>query len=139
MEPSAFEAARLTVRLGALAANYRAIQRLAAPAAVAGVVKADGYGTGAAQGGVQGSSSPPGCPAAVLSRAWKRAFAFGPLAPRARIFVLDGAQVDSIAALITNNLTPVLNSLMRGCGVEGNWPDTTVRHLRLQPFTSTPA
>ena len=43
-----FEAARLTVRLGAVAANYRACQRLAGPAAVAGVVKADAYGLGVA-------------------------------------------------------------------------------------------
>ena len=42
-----FEACRLTVRLGAIAENYKAFQRLAGPAAVAGVVKADAYGLGA--------------------------------------------------------------------------------------------
>ena len=35
------------MRLGAIADNYRTFQRLAGPAAVAGVVKADGYGLGA--------------------------------------------------------------------------------------------
>ena len=43
-----FQAARLTVRLGAVVSNYRLCQRLAGPAAVAGVVKADAYGLGAA-------------------------------------------------------------------------------------------
>ena len=43
-----FEAARLTVRLGAIVNNYRVCQRLAAPAMVSGVVKADAYGMGMA-------------------------------------------------------------------------------------------
>ena len=46
-----FEASRLSVRLGAVAANYRTFQRLAGPAAVGAVVKADAYGTGAALAG----------------------------------------------------------------------------------------
>jgi alanine racemase len=104
-----FEAARLTVRLGALAANYRAIQRMAAPAAVAGVVKADGYGTGALA--VTRTLVDAGCDTFFVARV-EEGIAIRPLAPRARIFVLDGAQVDSIAALITHNLTPVLNSLV---------------------------
>ncbi len=44
-----FEAARLTVRLPAIIANYRTYRRMAGPTAVAAVVKADGYGLGAAQ------------------------------------------------------------------------------------------
>ena len=44
-----FEAARLTVRLGAIAANYRTYCRLTAPTAVAAVVKADAYGMGLAK------------------------------------------------------------------------------------------
>ncbi|MEE4451314.1 alanine racemase [Novosphingobium resinovorum] len=40
--------ARLTIDLEALASNYRLIRAQVAPAAVAGVVKADGYGLGAA-------------------------------------------------------------------------------------------
>ena len=43
-----FEAARLTVRLDAVADNYRTFRRLAGPAAVAAIVKADAYGLGAA-------------------------------------------------------------------------------------------
>jgi alanine racemase len=39
--------ARLTIDWGALAANYRLLCDQVAPAKVAGVVKADGYGLGA--------------------------------------------------------------------------------------------
>jgi alanine racemase len=108
-----FEAARLTVRLGAIAANYRAIQRLAAPAAVAGVVKADGYGTGAGQ--VTKTLVAAGCDTFFVARV-EEGVRIRPLAPRARIFVLDGAQVDAIPALIANNLTPVINSLAELAG-----------------------
>src|SRR5258708_12118930 len=44
---SDFEAARLTVRLSAIAANYRTYRRMTGPTAVAAVVKADAYGLGA--------------------------------------------------------------------------------------------
>ena len=46
---SNFEAARLTVRLSAIAANHRTYRRMAGPTAVAAVVKADAYGLGAAR------------------------------------------------------------------------------------------
>ncbi len=42
-----FEAARLTVRLPAIVANYRTYRRMTGPTAVAAVVKADAYGMGA--------------------------------------------------------------------------------------------
>lgn len=41
--------ARLTIDLAALAANYRLVRDRVAPAAVGGVVKADGYGLGAVE------------------------------------------------------------------------------------------
>ena len=64
-----FEAARLTVRLPAIVANYRTYRRMAGPTAVAAVVKADGYGLGADR-----SRRAGGGPAAtVLWRGWKRA------------------------------------------------------------------
>src|SRR5215469_15841116 len=50
-ESNDFEAARLTVRLSAIADNYRTYRRLAGPTAVAAVVKADAYGMGAARVG----------------------------------------------------------------------------------------
>ena len=49
MSQSEFDVACLTVRLGAIAENYRTLRSLASGAVVAGVVKADGYGLGAAQ------------------------------------------------------------------------------------------
>jgi alanine racemase len=104
-----FAAARLTVRPAAIAANYRTIQRLAAPAAVAGVVKADGYGTGIEA--VARTLAGAGCDTLFVARL-EEGIRIRPLVPQARIFVLDGARVDSIAALITHNLTPVLNSLV---------------------------
>jgi len=103
-----FDAARLTVRLAALAANFHAAQRLAAPAAVAAVVKADAYGTGlvaAAKALVKA-----GCDSFFVARL-EEGIALRAQAPAARIFVLDGAQPDMVPALITHNLTPVLNSI----------------------------
>ena len=109
MENHTFDAARLTVRLGAIAANYRKFRALSDRAAVAGVVKADGYGCGAAQ--AANTLLTEGCDTFFVARlsegiALRPVIGSGP-----RIFVLDGAQSDGISALIANRLTPVLNSL----------------------------
>lgn len=103
-----FEAARLTVRLGAIGANFRTCRRLAGPAAVAGVVKADAYGTGMAP--VAKHLVSTGCDTFFVARL-EEGVALRPAAPDARIFVLDGAPADSVPALISHRLTPVLNSL----------------------------
>jgi alanine racemase len=103
-----FEAARLTVRLGAIVANYRTYRRLAAPTAVAAVVKADGYGLGAA--GIAPALAEAGCDSFFVARL-EEGIALRGLLPRARIFVLDGAPADAVPALISHRLTPVLNSL----------------------------
>src|SRR5579883_2424643 len=103
-----FEAARLTVRLAAIAANYRTYLRLAAPAAVAAVVKADAYGLGAAR--VAPALAEAGCDSFFVARL-EEAIALRMLTPRARIFLLDGAPADAAPALIHHRLTPVLNSL----------------------------
>src|ERR1700733_11155772 len=108
MNPSDFEAARLTVRLGALAANYRQCRRLAGPAAVAGVVKADGYGLGLAQ--ISAALAGAGCDTFFVARL-EEGVRLRAVVPSARIFVLDGAAPDTVDTLITNRLTPVLNSL----------------------------
>jgi alanine racemase len=108
MGNSDFEAARLMVRLGAVVSNYRLFQRLAGPAAVAGVVKADGYGLGMAE--VARSLVQAGCDTFFVARL-EEGVRLRPLAPQARIFVLDGAPPDAVPALITHRLTPVLNSL----------------------------
>ncbi len=102
-----FEAARLTVRLGAIAANFKTAQRLAGTATAAAVVKADAYGTGMAE--VAPALVQAGCDTFFVARL-EEGLSLRPLAPQARIFVLDGAQPDSVPALISYRLTPVLNS-----------------------------
>jgi alanine racemase len=103
-----FEASSLTVRTAAVAENFRTAQRLASPSVVAGVVKADAYGTGVKE--VAAALLNAGCDTFFVARL-EEGIALRALAHRARIFVLDGAQPDMVPALITHNLTPVLNSL----------------------------
>jgi alanine racemase len=103
-----FEAARLTVRLPAIVANYRTYCRMAGPTAVAGVVKADAYGLGAAR--VAPALAEAGCDSFFVARL-EEGIALRKHVPRARIFVLDGAQPDSVPALISFSLTPALNSV----------------------------
>ena len=102
-----FEAARLTVRLGAVAANFKTAQRLAGTAMAAAVVKADAYGTGMAQ--IVPALVQAGCDTFFVVRL-EEGLELRPLVPKARIFVLDGAQPDAVPALISHGLTPVLNS-----------------------------
>jgi len=103
-----YEASWLTVRLGAITANYKTFQSLAAPAAVAGVVKADAYGLGAAMVAPQLAAA--GCNTFFVARL-EEGIALRPLLPTARIFVFDGAAPEAVPALIAHRLTPVLNSL----------------------------
>ncbi|MBS0297623.1 MAG: alanine racemase [Proteobacteria bacterium] len=109
--PSPAAPSRLTVDLDALAANWRVLRAEAAGAEVAAVVKADGYGMGAAE---------------VAARLWAegaRSFftarvaggvalrrSLGPDRP-ATIYVLDGCPEAAAPALLASGLTPVLNSL----------------------------
>ncbi len=108
MSHNDFEAARLTVRLGAIVSNYRLFQRLAGPAAIGAVVKADGYGLGAEF--VTSALASAGCDTFFVARL-EEGIALRPRAPEARIFVLDGASPDAVGALVTHRLTPVLNSV----------------------------
>src|SRR6185312_3469550 len=108
MSGSDFEAARLTVRLGAVNANFRACRQLCGPAAVAGVVKADAYGMGMIP--VARSLAAIGCDTFFVARL-EEGVKLRPVVPDARIFVLDGAPPDAVPALISHRLTPVLNSL----------------------------
>ena len=103
-----FEAARRTVRLKAIAANYRTYCRLTAPTAVAAVVKADAYVMGVAK--VAPSLADAGCESFFVARL-EEGITLRKLVPKARIFVLDGAHPDSVPALIRYRLTPVLGSL----------------------------
>lgn len=103
-----FEAARLTVRLDAIAANYRTYCRMTGPCAVAAVVKADGYGLGAAA--IAPALAQAGCDSFFVARL-AEGVALRRILPQARIFVLDGAQPDAVPALLSHRLIPALNSL----------------------------
>lgn len=100
--------AHLTVRLGALAANYREVLRRAAPAIVAPVVKANAYGMGL--GPVTHTLGNVGADSFFVARLEEGIDARG-LNPHARIFVLDGIAPGAMPALVTHRLTPVLNAL----------------------------
>jgi alanine racemase len=103
-----FEAARLTVRLPAIVANYRTYRRMTGPTAVAAVVKADAYGLGVAK--VAPALEAAGCDSFFVARL-EEGIALRKHLPRPRIFVLDGAHPDAVPALLRYALTPVLNSL----------------------------
>jgi alanine racemase len=101
------ETAILTIDLDALAANYRALRDLAAPAECAAVVKADAYGLGMAQA------------APALARAGCKTFFVATLAeakalrallPDTAIYVLSGLMPGTAELYRAHHLRPVLNS-----------------------------
>jgi alanine racemase len=102
------DVASLTVRLDAIAQNYRIVGRLAGRAVVGAVVKADSYGLG--MGKIAPMLAASGCETFFVARL-EEGVALRHLTPRARIFVLDGASCDAASALVAHELTPVLNSL----------------------------
>src|SRR4051812_9951507 len=110
MDRTGFGPARLTVRLGAIAVNYRQFVEQCTPARVAGVVKADGYGLGAAQ--VAETLAHAGCDTFFVARL-SEGIALRRLQPVARIFVLDGVHAEDATAFIAHRLIPVLNSLLQ--------------------------
>src|SRR4029079_2832606 len=104
---NAGETAILTIDLDALAANYRRLRELSAPAECAAVVKADAYGLGMAQA------------APALWRQGCRTFfvatpdegrALRKLLPQAIIYVLAGLMPATAEMFRTLDLRPVLNS-----------------------------
>lgn len=108
MSQTEHEAARLTVRLGALRANYREVAARAGKALVAPVVKADAYGTGmvAAARALAGTGADTFFVARIEEGVGLRK-----VLPAARIFVLDGLMPGTVPVYRANNLIPVLNSL----------------------------
>jgi len=108
MAQSEIEAARLTVRLGALKGNYRTIGARVGAAKVAPVVKADGYGVGMA--GVSCALAEIGADTFFVARI-QEGIDLRKALPRVRIFVLDGLKPGTASLYSANNLTPVLNTL----------------------------
>lgn len=103
--------ARLTIDLDALAHNYAALRAIAAGAEAAPVVKADGYGLGAAPVGrrlwAEGARR---FFVARLTEGEALRAALGPERP-ATIHVLDGFEPGAGPRLAAANLAPVLESL----------------------------
>lgn len=100
---------RLIVDLDAIAANFLALCRIAAPAEVAGVVKADAYGLGA--GRVGRRLLREGCRTFFVATLDEAIALRGQLGPGPAILVLNGFVPGTGAAYATHSLTPVLNTL----------------------------
>ena len=98
---------RLTVNLGALAANWCKMRDLSGSARCAAAVKADAYGTGAAQ--VAPRLAREGCRDFFIAEASEGA-RLRPLLPDARIYVLNGVFEGSFAQTLAHDLIPVINS-----------------------------
>ena len=101
------ETAVLTIDLGALAANYRHLHDLAAPAECAAVVKADAYGLGMAQAAP--ALWQAGCKTFFVATL-REAQALRKLLPDAVIYVFGGLLPDTAEAFRASQLRPVLNS-----------------------------
>ncbi|HEX8232688.1 MAG TPA: alanine racemase [Caulobacteraceae bacterium] len=102
-------AARLTIDLDALAWNYRALERRAGGTEVAPVVKADGYGLGAAP--VARRLLREGARTFFVARVAEGERLRAALGPGPVIYVLDGCPPGAAAALAAADLRPVLNSV----------------------------
>jgi alanine racemase len=100
--------ARLTIDLRALAANWRRIAGMVAPAEASAVVKADGYGLGTRP--VVEALAAAGCRTFFVARIAEGLEA-REATPDATIYVFDGAQPETYALLVAADLRPVLGSM----------------------------
>ncbi len=98
----------ITIDLDAVAANWRALSKLVAPAECAAVVKANAYGLGASR------------VISALRRAGCRTFFIATVdegeaarrdAPDATVFALDGLMPGAAETMLANGLVPVLGSV----------------------------
>ena len=98
----------LTIDLGAVVANWRALRDRVAPAECAAVVKADAYGLGIDQ--VAPALSAAGCRSFFVAHLGE-AVTLRRLLPADRdIYVLNGIPPGTAAAFLAHDLLPVLNS-----------------------------
>lgn len=102
-------AARLLIDLDALAANYACLVKEARGAEVAPVVKADGYGLGAAR--IAARLQAEGARSFYVARVSEGEALREALGTAAAIYVLDGCPQHTAPRLERAALTPVLNSL----------------------------
>jgi alanine racemase len=99
----------LTVDLGAIAANWRALSDMAAPAEAAAVVKANAYGLGVAR--VAPALWAAGARTFFVALPREGAELRGILGPAATIYVFNGFMPADTEVYAANDLRPVLNSL----------------------------
>ena len=98
----------ITVDLGQIARNWRALAGLVAPAECGAVVKANAYGLGA--GRVIPALAEAGCKSFFIATP-DEAFEARALAPNATIYALDGLMPGAGEALAAARAIPVLSSL----------------------------
>lgn len=101
-------ASRLTIDLDALAANYRTLKAAAHGAEVAPVVKADGYGLGAAE--VARRLMAEGARTFFVARVAEGVRLREALGAGPTLYVLDGCPAGAAEILKGAGLTPVLNT-----------------------------
>jgi len=98
----------LTIDLGALQSNYRALRRRSSPAECAAVVKADAYGCGLAP--VVRALAQSGCKIYFVAHL-AEGRQLRAIAPDADIYALNGLVPGSAAAFADANVRPVIGSL----------------------------
>ena len=107
--PAAEAGGTLTVDLGALEANWRALARRATPAECAAVVKANGYGCGLEQ--VAHRLAQGGCKTFFVADLAEAARARS-AAPEAAIYVLNGLMPGTAPSFAKVRARPVIGSLV---------------------------
>jgi alanine racemase len=119
--------ALLTIDLGAICANWRALRGQLASGSCAAVVKADAYGLGAAK--VAPALSAAGCRDFFVAHL-EEAIALRPLLPReAALYVLHGCPPGTEDACLAADAIPVLNGLQQ----VGAWSALARRKGRALP------
>jgi alanine racemase len=118
----------LEIDLDAIAANYRLLRDLAAPAICAAVVKADGYGLGA--DAVARRLQAEGCRHFFVAHLGEGALLRPALMRESAIHVLNGPPPGTGADMEQHGLVPVLNSLEQ----IGEWQALSRRNCR--PMTA---
>ncbi len=126
LEPAVLEAAILEIDLGAVVANWRLLGRHHPSGPVAGVVKADAYGLGAAQ--VAPALHAAGCRHFFVALP-QEALAIRASIPGAMLAVLGGLPRGAEPDYAAHGLTPVLNS----CAELDAWAATARRLGRALP------
>ena len=133
----------LTVDLSAVRANFRLLQSKLGPATCSAVVKADGYGLGAAH--VAQALLREGCQDFIVAHL-QEAIALRAAVPSpARIVVLHGPTPGAEPDFVAHEITPVLNSAEQVAGWVGTgrpaWLqfDTGMTRFGLDPGDELPA